>query len=499
MNKLLTIIIFFVFMVSFSWGDDELCQIVDINGSVVYTGVCRYSGKDINTNGKISLNGVYVLKSTKSGASHLIRVNDNEIKILNTISSDSLSIMKNRGVNANFTSKVLKKESLISNEFYLRTNFYAINGVGYEDRASADGNFATLIAYVENELSQKFPEDTITTELVFNKTSQDIYTDFIQSIYNLIQEAGPDISVLGGMGYDMGILLYATYEDLKIRFPSLFNNPVLEEFVKYREELRNKILESNENTDATLKSELANCADNKMRALVLGHSQGGMYTYNAFNSFPDSIRTHFYSFNVAVPTANNPNWYLINDDDLVVNAARLLHEGIPVGESNGPVSGDECECNNFTHHAWNESYYKSCLRSYAKINAAIEDAFRTVPYWEKRKSARYHLVWYNGAAETTIEIAKADGSFETLGTYQGYDVTDPTVMNVPNVLLLDGVPLLRVTSYHRGSWWGPYLSNEPGFFKIISNDDGSLTYLMSDAWSQGSYDDAEFSITIIVE
>lgn len=106
MNKLLTTIIFFVFMVSFSWGDDELCQIVDINGAVVYTGVCRYSGRDINTNGKISLNGVYVLKSMRSRASHLIRVNDNEIKNIKTIGSDSLSIMKNRSVNANFTSKV---------------------------------------------------------------------------------------------------------------------------------------------------------------------------------------------------------------------------------------------------------------------------------------------------------------------------------------------------------------------------------------------------------
>ena len=107
----------------------------------------------------------------------------NTIKNIKTIGSDSLSIMKNRSVNANFTSKVLKKESLISDEFYLRTNFYAINGIGYEDRSSADDNFATLFAYVENELSQKFPEDTITTELVFNKTSQDIYTVFIQSVY----------------------------------------------------------------------------------------------------------------------------------------------------------------------------------------------------------------------------------------------------------------------------------------------------------------------------
>ena len=111
----------------------------------------------------------------------------------------------------------------------------------------------------------------------------------------------------------------------------------------------------------------------------------------------------------------------------------------------------------------------------------------------------YQLVWYNGAAQTTIEIAKADGSFVTLGTYHGYNVTDPTIKTVPNVLLQDGVPVLRVMSYHHESWWGPYLSAVPGFFEIISNDDGSLTYLMSDAWSPYSYDDAEFSITLFVE
>lgn len=497
MNKLLTTIIFFVFMVSFSWGDDELCQIVDINGAVVYTGVCRYSGRDINTNGKISLNGVYVLKSTRSRASHLIRVNDNEIKNIKTIGSDSLSVMKNRRVNANFTSKVLKKESLISDEFYLRTNFYAINGIGYEDRSFADDNFATLFAYVENELSQKFPEDTITTELVFNKTSQDIYTDFIQSVYLKAKELKIDNAVV-----NLGYTIFLSSASFIAEVLSLDNEYAqkLIELEKYKDEIWEKIILSNYDTKLSLESVLTNSVQNKSRAIVLGHSQGGMYTYKAFNSFSDSVRTHFYSLNVGVPTANNPNWYLINDNDRIVNAARWLFDGIPAGESNGPVSVDECECNNFTHHAWNESYYKSCLRSYAKINAAIENAFRTVPYWEKeKKNAMYQLVWYNGAAQTTIEIAKADGSFVTLGTYHGYNVTDPTIKTVPNVLLQDGVPVLRVMSYHHESWWSPYLSTDPGFFEIISNDDGSLTYLMSDAWSPYSYDDAEFSITLFVE
>ena len=111
----------------------------------------------------------------------------------------------------------------------------------------------------------------------------------------------------------------------------------------------------------------------------------------------------------------------------------------------------------------------------------------------------YQLVWYNSAAQTTIEIAKADGSFATLGTYHGYHVTDPTVKTVPDVLLQDGVPVLRVKSYHYESWWGPYLSTDPGFFEIVSNDDGCLTYLMSDAWSPYSYDDAELSIAWTVE
>ncbi len=498
MKELLTTIIFFVFMVSFSWGDDELCQIVDINGSVVYTGVCRYSGRDINTNGKISLNGVYVLKSTRSRASHLIRVNDNEIKNIKTIGSDSLSIMKNRSVNANFTSKVLKKESLISDEFYLRTNFYAINGIGYEDRSSADDNFATLFAYVENELSQKFPEDTITTELVFNKTSQDIYTDFIQSVYLKAKELKIDNAVV-----NLGYTIFLSSASFIAEVLSLDNEYAqkLIELEKYKDELWVNVVVSNTETELALISALSNSVQNKSTAIVLGHSQGGMYTYSAFNSFPDSARVHFYSLNIAVPTDKNPNWFLGNEKDWVLEKFRLSFiNDIPNGESNSCDNGCNFGGENEHYHAWLESYYNPHLASYAKINAAIENAFKTVPYWEKeKKNAMYQLVWYNGAAQTTIEIAKADGSFVTLGTYHGYNVTDPTIKTIPNVLLQDGVPVLRVMSYHHESWWGPYLSTDPGFFEIISNDDGSLTYLMSDAWSPYSYDDAEFSITLMVE
>ena len=492
MKIYLTILIFLIFEASFAWCAESMCKIMDLKGSVVYNGCCQYSGNTVITNKALSLNGVFFLDDKKNGISKKISIQGNKINMLSSLEQDSSSVVENATVKKFSNLGVLKKESSQSDEYYLRTNFFAINGIGYDFRQSAWENFDSLFLYVKGYIQQQFPQDTISVGVMFNKSSLNKFTDFIQSIYNMMTES--DLTTLG-----LGFLVYTSYVELVNDFISEYN-PIVEEIIQRRDELWSEyIVQPNDATLLDVEAALNGSVENKARAIVLGHSQGGMYTYNAFNYFPDSVRTHFYSLNVAVPTANNPNWYLINDNDWIVNAARLLLDGIPAGESNGPVDGGECKNDNFTHHAWQKSYYNPCLISYAKINAAIEDAFRTVPYWEKRKSARYHLVWYNGAAETTIEIAKADGSFETLGTYQGYDVTDPTVMNVPNVLLLDGVPLLRVTSYHRGSWWGPYLSNEPGFFKIISNDDGSLTYLMSDAWSQGSYDDAEFSITIIVE
>ena len=493
MKIYLTILIFLIFEASFAWCAESMCKIMDLKGSMVYNGCCQYSGNTVITNKALSLNGVFFLDDKKNGISKKISIQGNKINMLSSLEQDSSSVVENATVKKFSNLGVLKKESSQSDEYYLRTNFFAINGIGYDFRQSAWENFDSLFLYVKGYIQQQFPQDTISVGVMFNKSSLNKFTDFIQSIYNMMTES--DLTTLG-----LGFLVYTSYVELVNDFISEYN-PIVEEIIQRRDELWSEyIVQPNDATLLDVEAALNGSVENKARAIVLGHSQGGMYTYNAFNYFPDSVRTHFYSLNVAVPTANNPNWYLINDNDWIVNAARLLLDGIPAGESNGPVSGDECECNNFTHHAWNESYYKSCLRSYAKINAAIENAFRTVPYWEKeKKNAMYQLVWYNGAAQTTIEIAKADGSFVTLGTYHGYNVTDPTIKTVPNVLLQDGVPVLRVMSYHHESWWGPYLSTDPGFFEIISNNDGSLTYLMSDAWSPYSYDDAEFSITLFVE
>ena len=399
-----------------------------------------------------------------------ISVNGDKISVLSSLGRDSLSVVESRNVKNPSNLRALKKEDSQSNEYYLRAHFYAINGIGYGFRQSAWENFDSLFLYVKEDIQQRFPQDTISVGLIFNKTSLNKFTDFIQSIYNMMSET--DLTSLG-----LGFLVYTSYVELVNDLISE-NNSVVEEIIRRRDELWSEyIVQPNEATLSAVESALNISVENKARSIVLGHSQGGMYTYKAFNSFPDSVREHFYSLNVAVPTANNPDWYLINDNDWIVNAARLLLEGIPVGESNGPVHGEECECHNFTHHAWNESYYKPCLLSYKKINTAIENAFRTVPYWGKeKKNAMYQLVWYNSAAQTTIEIAKANGSFVTLGTYHGYHVTDPTVKTVPYVLLQDGVPVLRVRSYHHESWWGPYLSTDPGFCRIEHRIDCGIKF-----------------------
>ena len=493
MKKIVVCFATLVFSLCYAGTEKNTCQIVNLKGSVVYDGNCQNIGDNVKKT-KALPNGFFLLKNAKSKTIQKIRVKEKEISVVGFYGLDS--VLNDHGANSYKKSdfKALKKERSLSDDYYLKTKLLAINGIGYESRTAATANFESLFSYYHNTFEEKFPDDTLYSGIVFNRTSYNKFTDLIQSIYNLIEIGGPDLSALG-----IGVLLYISYHDLITRFASQFS-PVLEEFIRYRDELWNEILESNEKTDAALKSELANCADNKMRALVLGHSQGGMYTYNALIAFPDSIHQHFYSLNVAAPTTKNLHWYLINDDDMIVNAARMLLGGIPPGVPNGPINGEDCECDNFTHHAWGESYYKSCLRSYAKINEAIENAFRIVPYWEKEKAtATYQLVWYNGAAKTTIEIAKEDGSFVKLGTYQGYFVSDPAKKTVRSVLLQDGVPVLRVTSYHHESWWGPYLSTDPGFFEITSNDDGSLTYLMSDAWSPYSYDDAEFRITLMLK
>ena len=76
----------------------------------------------------------------------------------------------------------MKKEAPLSDDYYLRTNFFAINGIGHSSFLKAQHNFISLFSYVKNDIQSRFPQDTISTELVFNKTSYDIYTDLVQSV-----------------------------------------------------------------------------------------------------------------------------------------------------------------------------------------------------------------------------------------------------------------------------------------------------------------------------
>ena len=65
--------------------------------------------------------------------------------------------------------------------------------------------------------------------MIFNKTSRNKFTDIVQTIYNMVVDAGPDISVLG-----LGVFLYMSNEELKIQFASQFN-PVLEEIMRHHQ------------------------------------------------------------------------------------------------------------------------------------------------------------------------------------------------------------------------------------------------------------------------
>lgn len=185
--------------------------------------------------------------------------------------------------------------------------------------------------------------------------------------------------------------------------------------------------------------------------------------------------------------------------------AREVDGGIPEGEINVAKSGTfhetwggEAKLGILKfYHEWSSSYYHSNLTSYDKINSELAIAFVDVPYWEKEPfGVQYQLGWYDGAAETTLDIQLKDDTFYTLGVYQGYDVIDLTTVDVENVKFENGLPMLKVSSFHRDQWWGPYYSDNPEFFNIIANENGTYTYQMSDAWSPGSFDDAEFSITI---
>ena len=495
--------ILFVFMISYSWSHENTCQIIDMKGSIVYNGICQYSEKEINVNKNLSVNGIFILRGINQKASQLIQIKNNNIQILGT--TDLYPILKNAGQTRNIAPKTLKKDGVMPNEYYLRTNFFAINGIGYDNRRDADKNFAALFSYVENKVSEQFPQDTISTELIFNKTSFNIYTDVIQSILLKAEE----LEIRGKILADIGYLLFLPSSYIIDKLLNWMTDGEYEtkvkEFTEYRDNIIMEtipIIGENTATKSKLRNALAESANNKSRAIVLGHSQGGMYTYEAFNSFPDLDKSHFYSLNIAVPTDKNPNWFLGNEKDWVLNTFRIpLINPIPEGEPNSSDDGRDFGGESGHYHEWLKSYYNPHLASYSKINAAIENAFSTVPYWEKIfNTVTYQLLWYYSAAESTIDIAKADGSWVTLGTYGGYDVIDPSTKTVSNILLQDGYPVLRVQSYYDYRWWGPSLSTDYySPFTIKSIDGNVLTYLASDAYSVGTNDDASFTLTLVIQ
>ena len=493
MKNLLTIIIFFNFFVSHSWSYENTCQIIDLKGSIIYNGTCQYPENEIIVNTNLSFNGTFILKNVHQGTQRLIQIKNNKIHLLSAKKSDSLSHANNAHQNTNFIPKVLKKDGNISNEYYLKTNFFAINGIGYKYRRDAYKNFGTLFSYIENEISQQFPQDTISTELIFNKTSFNIYTDVIQSILLKAEE----LEIRGKILADIGYLLFLPSSYIIDKLLNWMTDGEYEtkvkEFTEYRDNIIMEtipIIGENTATKSKLRNALAESANNKSRAIVLGHSQGGMYTYEAFNSFPDLDKSHFYSLNIAVPTDKNPNWFLGNEKDWVLNTFRIpLINDIPEGEPNSSDDGCDFGGESGHYHEWLKSYYNPHLLSYAKINDAITNAFRTVPYWEKIfNTVTYQLLWYYSAAESTIDIAKADGSWVTLGTYVGYDIIDPSTKTISNIMIQDGYPVLRVKSKLWDTWWGPYTSTDYDYtpFKIETIDGNTLTYLMSDAWSVSS-------------
>jgi len=488
------LILFFLLALSSSFASENNSysgsRIFNLKGEVLYRGPVLIQGNQVKISTSLP-KGVYFLQPSSGRSLKRILVGNSGMQL----SSPDSSEISNQIVYLNSGSKnILRKETDNSSEYYLNTDIFVVNGVGYKAKYDAQKTFRSFFKFCRSELQEAFPEDTIYTDLIFNVTSGNLSTDVIQSILIKAEDLGLDMDAIHG--WDLfSMNLPEFLEDYGL--DSSESITALASFIQEKLDEVNEILETNELTEDALFDAIAHANSNKARAFVLGHSQGGMYTYKAFNSFSEEEQGHFYSFNVAVPTDKNPNWHLANDNDDIVNWARILLSSIPEGEENESDDGKDYGGESGHHHAWLDSYYNPHLSSYKKINDAVENAFATVPYWEKiYESLDYSLIWYNGAAITTIEVELNDGTFATLGTYQGYDITDSTVINVSNPKIDDGLPTLRVTSYHHNAWWGPYLSTDPDYFKIVGQDDGSYVYLMSDAWSPGSFDDAEFSITL---
>lgn len=290
------------------------CRIADVKGADVYRGSCLQNGTQIEISDGTLRNGVYYLKVPTQKSSSLILVKENSAKILKSAIPDSVQAPL-----SNAASLQISKAALGENEsgdgLYFRTVLFAVNGIGYKHRRDAEKDFASLFTYFREDLQRQFPEETLSANLVFNKTSQDIYTDFIQTVLIKAEEweLGRPVAYLGYLIIMSAINILAEAGDGRF-----FDSEILDQIIelaKYKDEVWDKIVSSNEATERELLSALDRASREKYRAFVLGHSQGGMYTHKAFGAFPDSVRSHFYSFHVAVPTDKNPDWFLANDND----------------------------------------------------------------------------------------------------------------------------------------------------------------------------------------
>ena len=117
--------------------------------------------------------------------------------------------------------------------------------------------------------------------MIFNKTSYSIYTDLIQSVLLKAEE----LEIKEKFLFDIGSLLFLPSRHIVDKLLNWatdgeYENKV-KEFTEYRDELIMRtvpIIGSNMETELKLKTVLEESVNNKARALVLGHSQGGMYT-----------------------------------------------------------------------------------------------------------------------------------------------------------------------------------------------------------------------------
>ena len=136
MKNILKIFAFFSVLFTWSYGDN--CQIINLKGSVVYNGECNQNGNELLINQNISSDGIYLLKSNNYKYPQRIQIRNNKALLLKSVGSDSAFIQTNT------IPKILKREVSPSEFYYLNTNFFAINGIGYKLRNDADKNFETL-------------------------------------------------------------------------------------------------------------------------------------------------------------------------------------------------------------------------------------------------------------------------------------------------------------------------------------------------------------------